>query len=57
MLPNPVVGYQGPSVLELRDHDLIVWQSETWDEVLRWKLNHLRSFKAKKHHLTIIAGK
>jgi hypothetical protein len=55
--PTPLVGYHGTAVLELRDHDLIVWKGETWDEVVRWKLNHLRSFKAKKHKLTIVAGK
>lgn len=57
MLPNSILGHHGPSVLELRDHDLIVWKSETWDEIVRWQLNHLRSFKAKKYKLTIVAGK
>ena len=57
MMASSLVSYHGPAVLELRDHDLIIWRSENWDEVLRWKLNHLRSFKAKKHNLTIVAGK
>ena len=57
MEPSVLVSHHGPSVLELRDHDLIVWKSDTWDEVVRWKLNHLRSFKAKKYKLTIVAGK
>lgn len=54
---SPHLDYDGLAVLELRDHDLIAWKGETWDEIVRWKLNHLRSFKAKKHKLTIVAGK
>lgn len=57
MMPSPLLPYHGPCVLELREHDLIIWKSDTWDEVVRWKLNHLRSFKAKKFKLTITAGK
>ncbi len=56
MLPNSILSYCGPAVLELRDHDLIIWKAD-WDEVVRWKLNRLRSLKAKKNNLTILAGR
>ena len=57
MLPNSILSYRGAAVLELRDHDLIIWKGDNWDEVVRWKLNRLRSFKAKKNNLTILAGR
>lgn len=56
MLPNSILNYRGAAVLELRDHDLVIWK-DNWDEVVRWKLNRLRSFKAKKNTLTILAGR
>lgn len=57
MMPTKLLAHSGPSILELRDHDLIVWKADTWDEMVRWQLNHLRSFKAKKHDLIIVSGK
>lgn len=48
--------YHGPAYLELAEGFLIVWTGSTQEEVVRWKLSHIRSFKAKKSVLTIYTG-
>jgi len=43
--------------LEISDGELIVWTRDTCEEVTRWKLAHIRSFKAKKNLFTVYAGR
>lgn len=49
--------YCGNGILEVRDDSLILWSQGETMEVVRWKLGHLRSFKAKSGVLEIIAGR
>ena len=53
----PQFGYRGYGILEVREDNLIVWSQGENEEVVRWKLGHLRSFKAKIGVLEIIAGR
>ncbi len=53
----PLFGYHGYGILEVREDTLIVWSQGESEEVVRWKLGHLRSFKAKTGVLEIIAGR
>ena len=36
---------------------MIVWSKGEKDEVVRWNLGHIRSFKAKPNLLEIVAGR
>ena len=49
--------YHGAGLLEIRDDQMIVWSQGEREEVVRWKLGHIRSFKAKLSILEIIAGR
>ena len=53
----PVLPYAGPCLLEIKKGEVIVWTRETFEEVIRWKLAHIRSFKAKKNLFTLHAGR
>ena len=53
----PQFGYHGHGILEVREDTLLVWSQGESEEVVRWKLGHLRSFKAKVGVLEIIAGR
>lgn len=53
----PQFRYSGPGILEVRDDQVIVWSQNETCEVVRWKMGHIRSFKAKlNHQLQINAG-
>ena len=54
---NQIVRYSGPCILEVRDGEITVWNRDTWEEVVSWNLAHIRSFKAKKHMLSIYPGR
>lgn len=49
--------YSGPGVLEIRHDLMIVWSEGERNEIVRWQLGHIRSFKAKPNQLQIIAGR
>lgn len=51
------IPYQGAAILELRDGELILYRKDDFFEVVRWRLSHIRSFKAKKRLLTIYSGR
>lgn len=53
----PQFAYHGYGILEVREDVLIVWSQGESEEVVRWKLGHLRSFKAKVGVLEIVAGR
>ena len=55
--PTPHLDYSGPCCLELRGDNLVVWTNDMGTQVARWKLAHIRSFKAKKNLLSIFAGR
>lgn len=43
-------------MLEVRDGDLVVKTRDGAANLVRWKLAHIRSFKAKKDVLTVYSG-
>lgn len=49
--------YKGPAILELREGELILSKLDGHSEIVRWRLSHIRSFKAKKRLLTIYSGR
>ncbi len=49
--------YNGPSILEVKGDEIVVWTSSTHEQVVRWKLAHIRSFKAKRSTLVIYPGR
>ena len=49
--------YAGPCMLEVKGEDLIVKTKDGTANLVRWKLAHIRSFKAKKDLLTIYSGR
>ena len=51
------LSFHGPAILELRDGELIVYRKDSRSEIVRWRLSHIRSFKAKKRLLTIYSGR
>jgi len=57
LLPNGILSHEGPSVLEISHYELVVWNRPLTREIVRWKLNHLRSFRAKNKLLTVVSGK
>ena len=54
---SALLNYSGGGILEVRDGQLIVWSVGNHREVVRWKLGHIRSFKAKHNQLHIVAGR
>ena len=53
----PKFNYYGSGLLEIREDQMIVWSKGEKDEVVRWNLGHIRSFKAKPSLLEIVAGR
>ena len=49
--------YAGPCMLEVKDEDLTVKTKDGTANLVRWKLAHIRSFKAKKDVLTVYSGR
>ena len=49
--------YAGRSLLEVRDEELMIKTSDGTANLVRWKLAHIRSFKAKKDTLTVFSGR
>ena len=49
--------YAGPSLLEVRDEELAIKTSDGTANLVRWKLAHIRSFKARKDTLTVFSGR
>ena len=54
---SELLTFQGPAILELRDGELIVNRKDSHTEIVKWRLSHIRSFKAKKRLLTIFSGR
>ena len=54
---SELLTYQGPAILELIDGELIVNRKDNHSEIVKWRLSHIRSFKAKKRLLTIFSGR
>ncbi|CAI8034687.1 hypothetical protein GBAR_LOCUS19503 [Geodia barretti] len=48
--------YAGPSLLEVKDEELTLKTNDGTANLVRWKLAHLRSFKARKDTLTVFSG-
>ena len=49
--------YAGPSLLEVKDEELTLKTNDGTANLVRWKLAHLRSFKARKDTLTVFSGR
>ena len=56
LLDTDKLPYHGPCSLEVSPGELVLLTSNTQEEVVKWKLAHIRSFKAKKNTLTIFTG-
>lgn len=51
------LAYFGSCLMEVRDGCLVLLSAAEREEVVKWRLAHIRSFKAKKNILTITAGR
>lgn len=49
--------YAGACMLEVKDEELIIKTNDGSANLVRWKLAHIRSFKAKKDMLTVYSGR
>ena len=49
--------YAGPGILEVTEDQIVVWSQDRQEEVVRWKLRHIRMFKAKQDHFQVMAGR
>lgn len=57
LLESERLSYYGSCLLEVRDGSLVLLSAAEREEVVKWRLAHIRSFKAKKNILTITAGR